>query len=61
MSATQRKSMEIPKFKGGDPILWLFRVYEFFAFNNTPPHDMVIWFPLPLITWKERHMIGFKP
>ena len=33
--------MEIPKFKGGDPFSWLFKVYKFFTFNNTPSHDMV--------------------
>ena len=41
MSATQRKFMEIPKFKGKDIFSWLFKVYEFFKFNNTPSHDMV--------------------
>ena len=41
MSITQREFMEIPKFKGGDPFSWLFKVYKFFAFNNTPSHDMV--------------------
>ena len=41
MSVTQREFMEIPKFKGGDPFSWLFKVYKFFAFNNTPSHDMV--------------------
>ena len=58
MSATQRKFMEIPKFKGGDPFSWLFKVYKFSLLTT---HHYMIWFPLPFITWKERHRIGFKP
>ena len=33
--------MKISKFKGGDPLWWLFEVYNFFALENTPLHHMV--------------------
>ena len=33
--------MKISKFKGKDPLWWLFEVYNLFALENTPPHHMV--------------------
>ena len=33
--------MKISKFKGRDPLWWLFEVYNLFALENTPPHHMV--------------------
>ena len=41
MVSEQRSLMKISKFKGGDPLWWLFELYNFFALENTPPHHMV--------------------
>jgi len=38
--ASHQNSMELPKFRGGDPFWWLLEVYEFFALDS-PPHLMV--------------------
>uniref|UniRef100_A0A2N9ERN7 Retrotransposon gag domain-containing protein n=1 Tax=Fagus sylvatica TaxID=28930 RepID=A0A2N9ERN7_FAGSY len=36
--------MKISKFKGGDPLWWLFEVYNFFALQNTPLVSIASYF-----------------
>jgi hypothetical protein len=40
-AALHQGSMELPKFKGGDPFWWILKINKFFYLNNTPPYLMV--------------------
>jgi hypothetical protein len=40
-AAPHQGSMELPKFKGGDPFWWILKINKFFYLNNTPPYLMV--------------------
>jgi hypothetical protein len=40
--APREMKLEFPRFKGGDPTLWVYRVVQFFHYYHIPNEEKVI-------------------